>query len=67
MRAARAVPTCPHIMAYSIADNQRLKREIQAHTEASMIRRVASDYIGLRDQARACQAKAKKVQDHGTH
>lgn len=61
------IPTCPHITAYSVADQQQLKREIQAHTEASMIRRVASDYIGLRDQARACQTKAKQVQDHGTH
>lgn len=50
--SVRYVP-CPTIVSYSNADQKELVKEIQGDTQIQVIRWIG-DYIGLRDQVRAC-------------
>ena len=50
--SVRYVP-CPTLVTYSTADQQALSGEITAHPQPQTIRWIG-DYIGLRDQVRAC-------------
>lgn len=50
--SVRYVP-CPTIVSYSNADQKELVREIQGDTQIQVVRWIG-DYIGLRDQVRAC-------------
>lgn len=45
---------CPSLVSYSKQDQKALGVELQAHPQPQTIR-VIGDYIGLRDQVRACQ------------
>ncbi|MCW2264168.1 hypothetical protein M2305_000115 [Gluconobacter cerinus] len=53
--SVRYVP-CPTLVTYSAADQKALATEIRAHPSPQVIRWI-SDYIGYRDQARACSKK----------
>lgn len=50
--SVRYVP-CPTLVTYSTIDQQALAGEISAHPQLQTIRWIG-DYIGLRDQVRAC-------------
>lgn len=50
--SVRYVP-CPTLVTYSATDQQALAGEISAHPQPQTIRWIG-DYIGLRDQVRAC-------------
>ncbi|GBR46605.1 hypothetical protein GRO01_26830 [Gluconobacter roseus NBRC 3990] len=50
--SVRYVP-CPTLVTYSTTDQQALASEITAHPQPQTIRWIG-DYIGLRDQVRAC-------------
>lgn len=50
--SVRYVP-CPTLVTYSTAEQQALAGEITAHPQPQTIRWIG-DYIGLRDQVRAC-------------
>ena len=50
--SVRYVP-CPTLVTYSTAEQQALASEISAHPQPQTIRWIG-DYIGLRDQVRAC-------------
>lgn len=45
---------CPVLVTYTKQDQKALGAELQAHPSPQTIR-VVGDYIGLRDQVRACQ------------
>ena len=45
---------CPTLVPYSTADQAALAAEIQANPQPQTIRWIG-DYIGLRDQVRACR------------
>ncbi|GAB6854028.1 hypothetical protein [Asaia astilbis] len=45
---------CPTLVAYSKADQAALAAEIKAGPKPETVRWIG-DYIGLRDQVRACQ------------
>jgi hypothetical protein len=47
--------TCPPVANYSVADQTRTADEVEALAEGAVIVRMLSDYIVLRDQARACR------------
>ena len=53
--SVRHVP-CPTIVSYSNADQKELAREIQGDTQIQVVRWIG-DYIGLRDQVRACHGR----------
>ncbi|QQX91356.1 hypothetical protein IGS75_01555 [Gluconobacter sphaericus] len=44
---------CPTLVTYSSADQAALATEIKAHPQPQTVRWIG-DYIGLRDQVRAC-------------
>ncbi|MBS1079085.1 hypothetical protein [Gluconobacter kondonii] len=44
---------CPTLVTYSKADQTALATEIKAHPQPQTVRWI-EDYIGLRDQVRAC-------------
>lgn len=48
---------CPPIQQYSKQFNQSLATEIEALPDSSLIPRVISDYISLRDQNKLCRSK----------
>lgn len=48
------VHVCPAIVTYSAAQQDAWGREVKASPPGSMLRTITDDYIGLRDQARAC-------------
>ncbi len=48
---------CPPIQKYSFQFNQSLATEIEALPNNSLIPRVVSDYINLRDQLKICRSK----------
>jgi len=50
--SVRYVP-CPTLVTYSKADQTALATEIKAHPQPQTVRWI-EDYIGLRDQVRAC-------------
>lgn len=45
---------CPEIVPYSAADQRALAGEIETHPDLVQTPRFIGDYIGLRDQVRAC-------------
>ncbi|MBM9400368.1 hypothetical protein JUN65_02010 [Gluconacetobacter azotocaptans] len=47
-------PVCPSLIAYSAADEQALRVELDAHQDTPEAHRWIRDYVGLRDQVRAC-------------
>ncbi|WP_229315987.1 hypothetical protein [Gluconobacter wancherniae] len=47
---------CPTLVTYSAADQKALATEIRARPQSQTIRWLG-DYIGLRDQVRACSKK----------
>lgn len=51
----RYVP-CPTFVTYSKADQEALTAEIKANPNPETVRWIG-DYIGLRDQVRACQKR----------
>ncbi len=51
--SVRYVP-CPSLISYSDADQKELAREIQNSPHSQVVRWI-EDYIGLRDQVRACR------------
>jgi len=53
--SVRYVP-CPTLVTYSKADQAALAAEIRAHPGPQTVRWIG-DYIGLRDQVRACSTK----------
>ncbi len=53
--SVRYVP-CPTIVSYSNADQKELAREIQGDTQIQVVRWIG-DYMGLRDQVRACHGR----------
>ncbi|MBS1063452.1 hypothetical protein [Gluconobacter wancherniae] len=53
--SVRYVP-CPTLVTYSAADQKALATEIRARPQSQTIRWLG-DYIGLRDQVRACSKK----------
>lgn len=53
--SVRYVP-CPTLVSYSKADQAALATEIRANPQPQTVRWIG-DYIGLRDQVRACQRK----------
>lgn len=48
-------PVCPTLKTYSKADQTALKAELDAHPDTPETHRWIGDYIGTRDQIRACQ------------
>lgn len=50
---------CPTLVPYSMTQQTQLSEELVAATNAPMLHRAVSDYAGLRDQVRACQAAGK--------
>lgn len=46
---------CPPIQVYSNEFNKELAAEIEALPDNSLIPRVVSDYISLRDQIKTCR------------
>lgn len=46
---------CPPIEVYSKEFNKELAAEIEALPDSSLIPRVVSDYISLRDQIKTCR------------
>ncbi|UMM63149.1 hypothetical protein [Aristophania vespae] len=48
-------PICPTLVEYSQTDQQALATELLQPAKHTQIVRWISDYIGLRDQVRACQ------------
>ena len=48
---------CPPIQQYSFQFNQSLATEIEALPNNSLIPRVVSDYINLRNQLKICRSK----------
>lgn len=50
---------CPTLVPYSLAEQTELAQELVAAPNAAMMHRAVSDYAGLRDQVRACQAAGK--------
>lgn len=46
---------CPPIEVYSKEFNKELAAEIEALPDSSLIPRVLSDYISLRDQLKTCR------------
>jgi Tfp pilus assembly protein PilP len=48
---------CPPIQKYSFQFNQSLATEIEQLPDSSLIPRVISDYINLRDQLKICRSK----------
>lgn len=53
--APRIVTACPPLVEYSPAFQDRLAGELAALPEGAATLRAVQDYIGLRDQIRACQ------------
>lgn len=53
--SVRYVP-CPTIVTYSAADQKALATEIRKNPQPQTVRWIG-DYIGLRDQVRACSKK----------
>ena len=53
--SVRYVP-CPTLVTYSAADQKALATEIRANPQPQTVRWIG-DYIGLRDQVRACSKK----------
>lgn len=53
--SARYVP-CPTLVSYSAADQKELASEIRKSPQTQMMRWIG-DYIGLRDQVRACLSR----------
>lgn len=47
-------PVCPSLVAYTKADQAALAAEVSA-ADRPQTARWLSDYVGLRDQVRACQ------------
>ena len=45
---------CPPVVEYTAADQARVAAEVEALPEGAVIIRMLSDYVVLRDQARAC-------------
>ena len=46
---------CPPVIEYTAADQARAADEVEALPEGAVIVRMLSDYVVLRDQARACR------------
>ena len=46
---------CPPVVEYTAADQARAADEVEALPEGAVIVRMLSDYVVLRDQARACR------------
>lgn len=46
---------CPPVVEYSSADQARAADEVEALQEGAVVVRMLSDYVVLRDQARACR------------
>jgi len=46
---------CPPIQVYSKEFNKELAAEIEALPDSSLIPRVVSDYVSLRDQLKTCR------------
>lgn len=53
--SVRYVP-CPTLVAYSNTDQMELANEINANPRPQVMRWIG-DYIGLRDQVRACRGR----------
>ena len=47
---------CPTIVSYSDADQKELARDIQKNSQHQVVRWIG-DYIGLREQIRACRGQ----------
>lgn len=46
---------CPHIVPYTPDEQHALAAELRAHRDLVEVPRFIGDYIGLRDQVRACE------------
>ncbi|MDN7351773.1 hypothetical protein [Acetobacter senegalensis] len=57
--SVRYKTVCPTLVTYSLTDQTQLAQELVAAPSATMTRRVVRDYVGLRDQVRACQTDGK--------
>ena len=55
--AGAPVAVCPSLKTYTPEFNQRLAAEVDALSADSATVEAIGDYIGLRDQVRACQAR----------
>ncbi len=53
--SVRYVP-CPTLVTYAAADQKALATEIRTNPQPETVRWIG-DYIGLRDQVRACSKK----------
>lgn len=54
---ARVVPApCPTLVPYSKADQSALAAELRVHPQPETARWIG-DYVGLRDQVRACSGR----------
>ena len=51
----RQAQVCPPVVEYSTADRARAVEEVEALPEGAFIVQMLSDYVVLRDQARACR------------
>lgn len=57
--SVRYKTVCHTLVTYSLTDQTQLAQELAADPQAVMTHRVVRDYVGLRDQVRACQANGK--------
>ncbi|ATJ89416.1 hypothetical protein HK16_10680 [Acetobacter senegalensis] len=57
--SVRYKTVCPTLVTYSLTDQTQLAQELAADPQAVMTHRVVRDYVGLRDQVRACQESGK--------
>jgi len=51
---------CPAMVPYSQQDQAALAGELRAHPDLIQVPRWLQDYIGLRDQVRACRNTGKQ-------
>lgn len=57
--SVRYKTVCPTLVTYSLTDQTQLAQELVAAPQATVTHRVVRDYVGLRDQVRACQESRK--------
>jgi len=55
MAGSDAQAPCPPVVEYTGSDQARAADEMEALPEGAVIVRMLSDYVVLRDQARACR------------
>ena len=55
MGGSEAQAPCPPVIEYSAVEQARAAEEVDGLPESTMVVQMLSDYVVLRDQARACR------------